>query len=278
VLFNNVLFNENSGHGDLLIDSSSLAGFKSDYNVLAGREDVGDGSSFESLAAWRTQTGQDTHSIQSTEAAVFINSAGANYQLAATSPALNAGISSFNGYLPPITDLLGSPRPAGGAFDIGAYETQSTGAAPTFTLSGAATATVGSSYTLTLTSSAATNDAMTSWLVKWGDGTTQTVTAGAEAQVNGKWVTTATATHVYSTAATETISATATDTTGTNPAGNTVAVQVNAPVVTPPTLSLSGAATVNVGSNYVLTLTSSAATNDAMTSWLVTWGDGTHRP
>jgi len=49
VLFNNVIFNENPGHGDILIDSSSLAGFKSDYNVLAGREDVGDGSSFVSL-------------------------------------------------------------------------------------------------------------------------------------------------------------------------------------------------------------------------------------
>jgi parallel beta-helix repeat protein len=131
ILFNNILFNENPNHGDILIDSSSLSGFKSDYNVLAGREDVGDGSSFENLSSWRAQTGQDTHSIQSTEAAVFVNSAGGNYQLANNSPAIKAGVSSFAGQAAPTTDIQGNTRPTSGWVDIGAYSFTSNVTAPT---------------------------------------------------------------------------------------------------------------------------------------------------
>jgi hypothetical protein len=147
---------------------------------------------------------------------------------------------------------------------------------PTLSLSGAATVNVGSNYVLTLSSSSAINDAVKSWLVSWGDGTTQTVTAGAESQVNGLWVTTVTATHVYTASGSDTISATATDANGTYSAGNTMTVQATStsPPPTPPVLALTGSTTVIRRHSYTLTLTSSDPNNDAMQEWVIHWGDG----
>src|SRR5207248_88295 len=69
-----------------------------------------------------------------------------------------------------------------------------------------------------------------------------------------------------------TVSATATDEDGSYAAGNTVAVTVNNVA---PTLAISGAASVNEGSSYSLTL--GAVTDpgqDTVSSYVVHWGDG----
>src|SRR5207247_5751024 len=68
-----------------------------------------------------------------------------------------------------------------------------------------------------------------------------------------------------------TITATATDEDGTHPAANSLAVTVNNIA---PTLSLSGAASVDAGNPYTLSLASSDPGQDTISSWTITWGDG----
>jgi len=116
VVRNNILYNLQSFRGSIDISSDSLPGFVSDSNVLMDRLSI-DGTRI-TLAAWRSTTSQDTHSIIATPAALFVDVAGNDYHLSATSPARDAGATIAN-----VTDdLEGAPRPQGSAFDIGAYE------------------------------------------------------------------------------------------------------------------------------------------------------------
>ncbi|MGD0460929.1 MAG: Ig-like domain repeat protein [Tepidisphaeraceae bacterium] len=118
--------------------------------------------------------------------------------------------------------LMGNSAAASPITDV--FQTSQT--SPTLALSGASTANTGVNYTLTLSSSDSGDDAMNSWQITWGDGQNETVAAGTEAQVNGQWVTTSTATHAYAAPGKYTISATAADSTGAHAAGNTVGVRV----------------------------------------------------
>jgi len=132
--------------------------------------------------------------------------------------------------------------------------------APTLTLSGAATVDEGSLYTLTLSSSDPGTDTIASWSINWGDGPAEVLTGNP-----------ASATHTYADGPNSyTIAATATDEDGTFNA-NTQAVTVNNVA---PTLVISGAATVNEGSLYTLTLSSSDPGTDTIASWSINWGDG----
>jgi hypothetical protein len=115
---NNILLNNNPSHGAIDITSDSLPTLSSDYNVVTSRFTPDDGNTFQTLAQWQLTTGNDAHSLVATAAQLFANAAGNDYRLKSGSPALNAGTSSFA----PPADLLGLPRPAGGAYDIGAYE------------------------------------------------------------------------------------------------------------------------------------------------------------
>ena len=115
---NNILLNNNTAHGSINIDAASRVNFKSDYNVVVSKFSPDDGSTFQTLAQWQALTGNDTHSIIATASALFANAAGDNYHLKSGSPAINAGISLSDLF----ADLDGLPRPAGGLFDIGAYE------------------------------------------------------------------------------------------------------------------------------------------------------------
>ena len=118
VLRNNILFNQQSFRGSIAISADSLAGFVSDYNVVMDRFSVDGGDTRIGLAAWRAATGQDQSSIIATPAALFVNFAGNDYHLSATSPARDAGVTLAT--VP--DDLEGAPRPQGPASDIGAYE------------------------------------------------------------------------------------------------------------------------------------------------------------
>lgn len=75
-----------------------------------------------SLAAWRTATGHDTHSSVAPASidSLFVNRAAGNFQLIATSAAINAGTPVT--YPGASSDGLGIARPQGGAFDFGAFE------------------------------------------------------------------------------------------------------------------------------------------------------------
>lgn len=133
--------------------------------------------------------------------------------------------------------------------------------APTLTLSGAASVNEGSSYTLGLSSSDPGTDTIASWTINWGDGNIQVVTGNPSS-----------VTHTYADGTVNrTISATATDEDGTYAAGNTVAVTVNNVA---PTLTISGAATANAGSPYMLNLSKTDPGADTVTQWTINWGDG----
>ena len=87
----------------------------------------GSGTVHTSLAAFSNATGKGQGSVQADPQ--FVDVAGKNFQLRAASPAVNAGIvddvySTFlNRYGIDIRkDLVGTPRPQGASFDIGAYE------------------------------------------------------------------------------------------------------------------------------------------------------------
>ena len=152
---------------------------------------------------------------------------------------------------------------------------QVTNVAPALVLSGAAAVAEGSVYTLTLSSNDPGEDTLSSWAVNWGDGSgLQTVTAIGRVfnSSTGRWETSTTATHVFADGLmNRTISATGTDEDGTYAAGNTQVVQVTNVA---PALVLSGAAAVAEGSVYMLTLSASDPGDDTLSSWAVTWGDG----
>jgi hypothetical protein len=77
-----------------------------------------DGDSVLTLAQWRTQTGQDADSFATTPAALFVDLAGDDYHPRDGSPLLDAGETLAE--VP--TDLEGTSRPLGPAYDVGAYE------------------------------------------------------------------------------------------------------------------------------------------------------------
>ncbi len=132
--------------------------------------------------------------------------------------------------------------------------------APTLAISGATDVNEGSVYTLNLSSSDPGTDTISQWTINWGDSIE--VVAGNPASI----------THTYADGDTSyTISATATDEDGNYAAGNTVGVTV---YNVAPTLTISGAATVNEGSVYVLNLSSTDPGVDTISSWTINWGDG----
>ena len=91
---------------------------------------------------------------------IFVNYAGYNFALASGSPAIAAGVASWLSYLAPATDLLGSIRPYGSGYDLGAYQYNAT-AAVADTTAPTAPGTLTSSgltpYAVTLTWAASTD-------------------------------------------------------------------------------------------------------------------------
>jgi hypothetical protein len=115
---NNILYNAHGFRGSLTVNTDSLPGLVSDWNVVMNRFSTDEGDTILTLAQWRTQTGQDQHSFIAVPANLFVNPAGNDYHLSASSPARDAGLT-----LPEVTtDLDGVTRPSGPASDIGAYE------------------------------------------------------------------------------------------------------------------------------------------------------------
>jgi hypothetical protein len=117
-VFNNIFIAASSTAPWTDSEESGLSGSKFDYNVTFGVAMVGGVKRND----WKSSYGFDTHSISSTPALLFVNPAADNFQLLATSPAINIGTASFNGKSAPVNDILGNDRPFGGLYDIGAFE------------------------------------------------------------------------------------------------------------------------------------------------------------
>jgi hypothetical protein len=77
--------------------------------------------------------------------ATFVDSATGNYQLAAGSSAIGAGVASYNGKSAPTTDILGSAR--GSSIDAGAYQSGDTAVTNPGAGGGAVTGPTGTSGT-----------------------------------------------------------------------------------------------------------------------------------
>lgn len=105
VLFNNIFY-AGSGAG---IEIQTVSGLMHDYNLV---------SSFDGGTA-------SAHESSPSAATIFASIAGSDYQLAAASPARNAGIATFGGKSAPMIDLIDGARPVG-VIDIGCYEAGAT--------------------------------------------------------------------------------------------------------------------------------------------------------
>ena len=115
---NNILLSDHPTRGAIDISADSLPGFTSDYNVVISRFTTNGGNSDLTLAQWQAPTGQDTHSLVATAAALFVNVGRRRL------PPENglAGDQCRHEQFAPPADNAGLPRPAGAASDIGAFE------------------------------------------------------------------------------------------------------------------------------------------------------------
>lgn len=130
---------------------------------------------------------------------------------------------------------------------------------PALAIAGAASVNERAVYTLNLSASDP-GHTISGWSINWGDGNTQSISWNPSSVTH----TYAAGPNVYI------IQATATDDTGTYAAGNPVAVSVTH---VPPTLSITGAASIDEGSIYTLSLRGSDP-GHTIQSWSINWGDG----
>ncbi len=127
VVMNNIWFSpDTSGNDGLYLgcaDDCTITEITADYNLVfkGGSpgalvvQSAGSGNR-RTLEDWRTNFGQDIHSIEADPA--FMNAAVGDFRLMDGSPAINAG-TPVAGVL---RDLLGNSRPSGAAIDIGPVE------------------------------------------------------------------------------------------------------------------------------------------------------------
>lgn len=121
-LFNNVLVNEGTSGGSIVVGTAT--GVRSDHNTFVNPGfSVNGGSTMLSISQWRAQAGAyDVSSKVTTQGEVFAAPASRDYRLRAGSVAANAGVASFNSRAAPADDIAGTARPLGTAHDHGSFE------------------------------------------------------------------------------------------------------------------------------------------------------------
>lgn len=122
-IFNNILYTAQSYRGSISLNAWPITGFQSDYNVVMDRFTTDDGDTRLTLAQWQA-LGNDAHSVIANPSQLFV-APGSDFHLKSGSPAIDAGRTLAN----VTSDLEGTSRPLGNAYDAGAYE--SGGSAPT---------------------------------------------------------------------------------------------------------------------------------------------------
>jgi hypothetical protein len=114
-IVNNILLGGGNVAEDISTDS--MTGLASNYNVVSGQFKNDDTGATQNLAQWQV-LGHDTHSFTATASSLFANAAANNYQLVTGSPAVDKGTATGA----PAVDIVGTSRPQGAGYDIGAYE------------------------------------------------------------------------------------------------------------------------------------------------------------
>lgn len=113
-VINNILIHDNSYRVGIEVDATSLTGLQSDYNLVTR---VAASGSFMDLGDWQASYGQDSHSSGDTLPNNLFVQPG-SYQIDQSSSAFDAGI-----VLAEVADdVIGTHRPQGASYDIGAYE------------------------------------------------------------------------------------------------------------------------------------------------------------
>jgi hypothetical protein len=126
-IFNNILYNLHGSRGSISTDGVSDVGLISDYNLLEPQFFL-EGSTLNTIAAWRTATGEDFNSQPLTLGqmqALFADYANGDFTLGPSSLARDFGATGLmNGTFRPAPsqDLLERLRPFGIGIDAGAYE------------------------------------------------------------------------------------------------------------------------------------------------------------
>ena len=124
-------------------------------------------SSYKTFAAYQSASGEDAHSLNANPLFVNVGATPPDFDIAATSPAVNAGSTSLpcsvgwcnSGSIYGSTDFIGNPRTSGSNIDIGAYESTGVANSLTVTLTSASyTLQEGQSTTLTATVAANPGD------------------------------------------------------------------------------------------------------------------------
>ncbi|HEY2129028.1 MAG TPA: PKD domain-containing protein [Streptosporangiaceae bacterium] len=263
--------------GNIGVYDSAPASTTADYNLVwqsgAGTEYTWAGTSYNSLSALRTATGQESSGIFANPK--FTNAAAGNFQLTAGSPAIDSANAAASGEQ--TTDILGNPRvddpatpnsgnPSGSYYDRGAYEYQGGGGTPSGPTA-ALTASPGSgtaplSVTADASGSTAGSAPISSYSFNFGDGST----AGPQSSP--------TATHTYQSAGSYTVTVTVTDNNGLT-ATATKNVTVNAQQQNGPSAALSvspasGTAPLQVTADA----SGSTAGSAPISSYSFNFGDG----
>ena len=132
VLRNNIIFESTSGAAGILIATTNDTGVAVDHNLF-----------YNAGGSWRSGNVLGTSYVAGNP--LLINPT-TNFNISSNSPAIGAG----SGTLAPSTDYVGTSRPQGAGYDIGAYEYKSL---LVVTISTLANGTVGASYSQTLTAS-----------------------------------------------------------------------------------------------------------------------------
>jgi parallel beta-helix repeat protein len=120
VIFNNILLSDNPRTGSISVPTTDFA---SDYNIVGDRFSLNGEASIVTLAAWQ-MAGYDINSFVANADSLFVKSSEGNYQLRAGAAAVDRGRAFLNGIPGPANDIVGTARPQGITYDLGAYESR----------------------------------------------------------------------------------------------------------------------------------------------------------
>lgn len=120
-VLNNILINLHPFRGSIVVAADALDGFVSDYNLVVERLSPDGDATILDLAGWQG-LGYDAHSlVADPQSALFVGYQSADFHpLNATAQMVDAGSSAVNSVV--TSDLDGTARPHGAAYDIGCYE------------------------------------------------------------------------------------------------------------------------------------------------------------
>lgn len=122
IVFNNIFYTPHPLRGSIMIDSSSLDGLHSNFNVMIDRTSIDSGYSSITLSQWQAAVGVDSNSLISEASSLFIDTTAHDYHLKPAAAAIDLCPDTYFGTITDLVDLDGNGRPYGIAIDAGVFE------------------------------------------------------------------------------------------------------------------------------------------------------------